>query len=54
MKKPPKITPNLDAFSRPHRQDQTFPHFPLWIDAICINQEDVVERRQQVGTRHAV
>lgn len=44
-----KIMPNLEAFLRQHRHDQDSPCLPLWIDAICINQNDLVERRQQVA-----
>jgi Heterokaryon incompatibility protein (HET) len=41
--------PNLEAFLLQHRKDQDFPCLSLWIDAICINQEDSVERCQQVA-----
>ncbi|KAF8856107.1 hypothetical protein BDZ45DRAFT_559062, partial [Acephala macrosclerotiorum] len=49
------VTPNLHAALRRLRQDLPLP-LPLamlprtlWIDAICINQEDPHERAEQVG-----
>jgi len=44
-----QIMPNLQAFLLQHRQDQDSPCRPIWIDAICINQNDFAERHQQVG-----
>jgi hypothetical protein len=42
--------PNLEAFLRQHREDEAGSTNPmLWIDAICINQDDLAERRQQIG-----
>ncbi len=43
-----KIMPSLEAFLRQHRHDHDS-GFPLWIDAICVNQHDLVERRKQVA-----
>ncbi|KAH8794798.1 heterokaryon incompatibility protein-domain-containing protein [Hyaloscypha finlandica] len=42
--------PNLEAFLRQHREDEAgSTNSMLWIDAICINQDDLAERRQQIG-----
>ena len=41
-----KITPNLDAFLRRLRV-LNMPH-RLWIDAICLNQADEIEKAQQI------
>ncbi|PMD64943.1 uncharacterized protein K444DRAFT_608621 [Hyaloscypha bicolor E] len=42
--------PNLEAFLRQHREDEAgSTNSILWIDAICINQDDLAERRQQIG-----
>jgi hypothetical protein len=42
--------PNLEAFLRQHREDEVgSTNSILWIDAICINQDDLAERRQQIG-----
>jgi hypothetical protein len=43
-----KIMPSLEAFLRQHRHDHDS-DLPLWIDAICVNQNDLVERRKQVA-----
>jgi hypothetical protein len=43
-----KIMPSLEAFLRQHRHDHDS-GLPLWIDAICVNQNDLVERRKQVA-----
>jgi hypothetical protein len=48
------IKPNLEAalreFRRPHHLSQNDKeHRTLWIDAICINQEDLEERNHQVS-----
>ncbi|PMD26145.1 hypothetical protein NA56DRAFT_545408, partial [Hyaloscypha hepaticicola] len=43
-----KIMPSLEAFLRQHRRDHDS-GLPLWIDAICVNQHDLVERRKQVA-----
>ncbi|KAI1765922.1 heterokaryon incompatibility protein-domain-containing protein [Hypoxylon sp. FL1150] len=47
---PFSITENLHDALRMLRQDSAFQtvDFPLWVDAICINQRDVDERSQQV------
>jgi hypothetical protein len=43
------IKPNLDDALRQFRNDITGDEFQLfWIDAICINQEDVAEKSQQI------
>ncbi|KAI1074005.1 heterokaryon incompatibility protein-domain-containing protein [Whalleya microplaca] len=47
-----KITPNLyDALLQIRRSQkiQEDGPVPLWIDAVCINQDDLEERAQQVG-----
>ncbi|KAF2684624.1 HET-domain-containing protein [Lentithecium fluviatile CBS 122367] len=41
------ITPNLESALRHLRRQGE--ERTLWIDAICINQEDLAERREQVG-----
>lgn len=41
------ITGNLDSALRHLRQPDS--HRMLWIDALCINQEDLLERSQQVA-----
>jgi len=48
-----EIMPNLEAFLLSHRLQHSTPEsqtdYPLiWIDAICINQDDLVERVQQI------
>lgn len=43
-----KVMPSLEAFLRQHRHDHDS-GLPLWIDAICVNQHDLVERRKQVA-----
>jgi len=45
------VMPNLEAFLRQYRQDGArLGVYPmLWVDAICINQDDLVERLQQVS-----
>ena len=40
------ITPNLEAFLRHRREAQDL--VTLWVDAICINQEDNQEKNSQV------
>ncbi|SPJ79085.1 related to heterokaryon incompatibility protein (het-6OR allele) [Fusarium torulosum] len=41
------VMPNLyDAFFQLHR---SYPDMPFWIDALCINQKDLQERKLQVG-----
>ncbi|KAF4944209.1 hypothetical protein FGADI_12848 [Fusarium gaditjirri] len=41
------VKPNLyDALFQLH---QSYPQMPLWIDALCINQDDLQERKLQVG-----
>ncbi|OAL47302.1 heterokaryon incompatibility, partial [Pyrenochaeta sp. DS3sAY3a] len=48
------VTTNLEDFLRVWRQkavqerDQPLADFYLWIDAICINQDDLLERKSQV------
>lgn len=41
-----RITPNVDALLRYFRKPDR-PHY-LWIDAVCLNQADEVEKAQQV------
>jgi hypothetical protein len=42
--------PNLEAFLRQHRKDEAgSTNSILWIDAICINQDDLAERRQKLA-----
>jgi len=45
-----KITRNLLDFLQTAKAHNSFPHdsMPIWIDAICINQEDLDERAAQV------
>ena len=43
-----KVMPSLEAFLRQHRHDHDS-DLPLWIDAICVNQHDLDERRKQVA-----
>ncbi|TVY52582.1 Heterokaryon incompatibility protein 6 OR allele, partial [Lachnellula suecica] len=43
----PNLASALREFRRSHRE--ALEQRTLWIDAICINQEDVEERNQQVG-----
>jgi hypothetical protein len=44
------IRPNLAAALKSIRRDHRFEgEFRLWVDAICINQSDIVERGQQVA-----
>ncbi|KAF9875134.1 hypothetical protein CkaCkLH20_07400 [Colletotrichum karsti] len=40
------ITPNLAAFLRQRRESDT--EVVLWVDAVCINQNDIAEKNQQV------
>ncbi|KAF5724194.1 heterokaryon incompatibility (het-6OR allele) [Fusarium mundagurra] len=41
------VKPNLyDALFQLHH---SYPQIPLWIDALCINQNDLQERKLQVG-----
>lgn len=44
--RPFKVRPNLHDFLR--RARETWPNENIWIDAICINQLDVIERGKQV------
>ncbi|KAF0322271.1 heterokaryon incompatibility protein [Colletotrichum asianum] len=41
-----KITPNLASFLRQRRQKDK--EVALWVDALCINQQDIDERNSQV------
>lgn len=43
------VRPNLWAFLRRFRKRKAKGHLKLWVDAICINQNDVPERNQQVS-----
>ncbi|KAF2686437.1 HET-domain-containing protein [Lentithecium fluviatile CBS 122367] len=43
---PVKVRRNLYAFLR--RAQRQYPEMPLWIDALCINQDDNTERSHQV------
>jgi hypothetical protein len=45
------ITPSLDCALRAIRGliDADMPFALIWVDAICINQADLLERNQQVG-----
>lgn len=47
---PVMVTRNLLDFLRTAKQHGSFPHesMPIWIDAVCINQEDLDERAAQV------
>jgi hypothetical protein len=42
------VKPNLDAALRQFRRNQGKNNRVIWIDAICINQEDLEERSRQV------
>lgn len=44
-----QVTTNLEAALRQFRQDANGEPFRLWIDAICINQADDIEKGQQVA-----
>ncbi|KAH6871566.1 heterokaryon incompatibility protein-domain-containing protein [Thelonectria olida] len=44
--RPVTVTPNLYAFLRAYRTEQTCP--VLWVDAVCINQADLAERNAQI------
>ncbi|KAE8446189.1 hypothetical protein EG329_012414 [Mollisiaceae sp. DMI_Dod_QoI] len=46
------ITKNLESALR-YLRDEHFPRH-LWVDAICINQNDIMERAQQVGLMDAI
>jgi hypothetical protein len=45
------VTKNLESALRRllERGEAGFGSFPLWVDAVCINQEDMQERNQQVN-----
>jgi hypothetical protein len=40
------VTANLESFLRHRREKDSSVH--LWVDALCINQEDILERNSQV------
>lgn len=46
---PVYVTQNLEDFLRQAEQTERFRDKKFWIDAICINQDDVTERGSQVG-----
>lgn len=43
------VTPNLDLALRGLRLSKGSAPRPLWVDAVCINQKDIIERNQQVA-----
>jgi hypothetical protein len=43
-----RVTDNLEEYLRAWVEDPTPPYFGIWIDAICINQQDLEERSVQV------
>ncbi|KAF2271527.1 HET-domain-containing protein, partial [Westerdykella ornata] len=46
------ITTNLDRMLRTLRSEEGF--LVAWIDAICINQDDVTEKAQQIQMMHRI
>jgi len=48
------ITESLGAALRRLRPLPGKPPLRIWVDQICINQKDTVERSQQVGLMHAI
>jgi hypothetical protein len=46
------VTPNLESFLR-HRRQKT-EAVDLWVDAVCINQADIVEKSEQVSMMNLI
>ncbi|KAH6642040.1 heterokaryon incompatibility protein-domain-containing protein [Boeremia exigua] len=52
-----RITSNLDAALRTilrRREEDICNDLPLWVDALCINQNDIKERSSQVGIMNQI
>ncbi|KAL2673780.1 hypothetical protein Neosp_012224 [[Neocosmospora] mangrovei] len=53
-----KVTVNLFEGLRQIREsmfeDETLPQLPIWVDAICINQDDKVEKKNQIPNMHQI